>query len=195
MEFWYKAVERFGPYDGEKWTNYIAWSKLFHLAELISLDGILCPSVIDADFERDDAYLVWEDYISDLYTSLYYLQEKLATVKPSSYRILSVVKEPLEVCEKMQQANWRFIGYDLIEIGGDVSALTDCGGFDETFLPTDLNEYGLIQTHEKAYRIKEALFRNNPMEDHADCCVWAIWDVGSEASSVIAYSKVNVSSN
>lgn len=180
MEFRYKAVEKFGPYDGEKWTKYIEWSKLFHLVELISLDGILCPSVIDADFEKDDKYLVWEDFVSDQYTSLEYLKEKIAEVKPSSYRILSVVKEPTELCEKIQLAGFRFIGYDLIETGGDVSALTDCGGFDETFLPVDLNEYGLIQTHEKAYEIKEELFKNNPIEDHADCYVWAIWSNDSE---------------
>jgi hypothetical protein len=180
MEFWYKAVEKFGPYDGDKWTKYIEWSKLFHLVELISLDGILCPSAIDADFEKDADYLVWEDYVSDVYVSLEYLKEKVAEVKPPSYRILSIVKEPSEICEKIQLANFRFVGYDLIETGGDVSALTNCGGFNETFLPLDLNEYGLIQTYEKAYNIKEKLFENNPIEDHADCYVWAIWSIDSE---------------
>ena len=29
------------------------------------------------------------------------------------------------------------VGYDLIEKGGNISALTNCGGFDESFLPKD----------------------------------------------------------
>jgi hypothetical protein len=177
MEFRYKAVERFGPHDGDKWTNYIKWSKLFHLKELISLDGMLCPSIIDADFDKDTDYLIWEDYTSDQYISLEYLKNKVAEVNPTSYRLLSVVKEPPEICEKVQLNNFDFVGYDLIETEGDVSALTNCGGFDETFSPSDLNKYGLIQTHQEAYKIKEALLKNNPNEHHADCYVWAIWSM------------------
>jgi hypothetical protein len=51
----------------------------------------------------------------------------------------------------------------------------NCGGFDETFKPTDLNQFGLIDSFEKAYNIRDRLFKNNPGEHHADCNVFALW--------------------
>ncbi len=43
---WYIAVEPFDPRFGETWTNYVAWSGLTQLVEVVSLDGSLCPPVI-----------------------------------------------------------------------------------------------------------------------------------------------------
>ena len=53
--------------------------------------------------------------------------------------------------------------------------MTNCGGFDETFLPTDLNNVGLIEDYEKAFDIKKKLFENNPDEEHADTQFIAVW--------------------
>lgn len=55
------------------------------------------------------------------------------------------------------------------------SALTNCGGFNETFLPNDLNNFGLLDEYQKAYDIKKRLLENNPEEHHADTNVIAIW--------------------
>ena len=175
MEFRYKAVEKFGPYNGETWANYTEWSKLFHLEEVISMDPLLCPSVTDYDYEKDSEYIIWEDDGPNGYNSLQYLKEKIIEANPTDYRVLAVVKEPFNECEKVQLPNFNFVGYDLIETQGYISALTNCGGFDETFLPADLNKYGLIQTYQKAYTIKEELLKNNPNQEHAECYVWAIW--------------------
>ena len=38
-------AEKFGPERGEVWADYVAWARLPQLRELVSLDGILCPSV------------------------------------------------------------------------------------------------------------------------------------------------------
>jgi hypothetical protein len=53
--------------------------------------------------------------------------------------------------------------------------LTNCGGFDETFLPEDLNSYGLISDYEEAISIQKNLLLNNPLEDHADCALFEVW--------------------
>ncbi len=45
----YSAVKRFDPACGESWTNFIEWCGLTQLREVISLDSILCPSVIVID--------------------------------------------------------------------------------------------------------------------------------------------------
>ena len=67
------------------------------------------------------------------------------------------------------------IGYDLIEVEGNVSALTNCGGFDESFLPQDLNEYGLFSEWGKARKVQADLRINNPEEHHVNCYLYEIW--------------------
>jgi hypothetical protein len=51
----------------------------------------------------------------------------------------------------------------------------NCGGFDETFLPADLNHFGLIDDYEKAFDEKRGLLQNNPGHRHADTNVIAVW--------------------
>jgi hypothetical protein len=46
MTPWFIAVEKFGPADGDAWTKYVEWSGLSQLDELISLDTILCPTLL-----------------------------------------------------------------------------------------------------------------------------------------------------
>jgi hypothetical protein len=49
-------------------------------------------------------------------------------------------------CESYHLDNFTFIGYDLLDKDNTISALSNCGGFDETFSPLDLNEFGLLST-------------------------------------------------
>jgi hypothetical protein len=184
MKVYYTATSKFSPatqrtYQGQdmNWPGYLAWSKLRHLKEVITLDSILGPQVVERDNQLDADFLVWEDFTPDLYTSLDYLLSKLQDNDPLSYNLLAVTKEPTLPCETIPIAGFDFIGYDLVDVHGDISALTNCGGFDNTFLPRDLNEYGLISTYKKAYTIKEGLIKNNPDEPHATCYVWAIWRI------------------
>jgi len=132
MTFLYTArrtYDRTYNEDGMSWDKYIEWSKLTHLTELVSLDGML----------------------------------------------LTVVLEPEKECSKININEYEFIGYDLLDQDFGISALTNCGGFDETFLPADLNDKGLVEGLEKAYNIKKRLFENNPYEHHADTNVIAVW--------------------
>jgi len=46
MQPWFIATRTFGPEKGEAWRMYIEWSGLKQLDELVSLDAILCPSVL-----------------------------------------------------------------------------------------------------------------------------------------------------
>ncbi len=66
------------------------------------------------------------------------------------------------------------MGYDLLDFDFYISALTNCGGFEETFSSSDINDKGLIDDFEKAYDIKKRLLENNQVEFHADTNVIAI---------------------
>jgi len=173
---WYTATDTYDPdYKTESWDNYLKWSKLAHLSELVSLDGTLNGLVFEPDFDSEDD---WKHIITDGYSivqffnSIEYVLEKTKGLK--YFNLLAVVKEPKRKLSNLYD-EFDFIGYDLIETGGNVSALTNCGGFDESFLPEDLNKFGLVTEWKKAKRIQSDLKINNPEEHHADCFLYEVW--------------------
>ncbi|SFB33363.1 hypothetical protein [Algoriphagus aquimarinus] len=176
-EIWYTARETYdSDYEVEfSWKKYIKWSKLTHLSELVSLDGILNGLAFEPDFDsaEDWKYIVTEEQmITQFFNSLDYVVEKTKDLE--YFNLLAVVREPNEAKSKLD-SEFDFIGYDLIETDGDVSALTNCGGFDESFLPKDLNEFGLLTEWAKAKKIQTDLRINNPEEHHADCYLFEVW--------------------
>jgi hypothetical protein len=49
---WFIATEPFGPWSGDAWSSYVAWSGLSQLRELVSLDETLCPTALPDIAER-----------------------------------------------------------------------------------------------------------------------------------------------
>ncbi len=174
-EVWYTAVEQYGPHtkDGVSWNNYIQLPKLFQLKEVVSLDSMLCPSLLRNDEDIDWSKVVSEDRMLNMFTDLEYLRSKVK--EHNEYNILAVVKEPDNTDRGEQLKGFEFIGYDLVDRDMIASALTNCGGFNETFKPDELNQYGLLDSRKNAYDVRARLAINNPSEDHADCWVFEIW--------------------
>ena len=179
MIFWYAARATFDSLsqDGEfSWDEFISWSKLNQLKELVSVDFSLNEDLVKTNLTNEDDWnfiIVDEYYYTGFYTTAEYVLKNIN--KCDRFNFLTVVKEPNEKCEKIQMKDFEFIGYDLLDYAYEISALTNCGGFDETFLSEELNECGLISEFEKVYDIKKRLIENNPEEHHADCNVIAIW--------------------
>lgn len=40
--------------DGMSWATYIEWSRLSHLEELVSLDGMLNEVLVEPDYDNED---------------------------------------------------------------------------------------------------------------------------------------------
>lgn len=178
MLFWYTARDIYSPSfkDGIGWAKYIEWSRLTHLKELVSLDSMLCGLSFQADYEKEEIYkyaIIDDGYTTDLFNSIDYVLQCVGN--KSNFNLLAVVKEPNEDCKKFQLPEFDFLGYDLIDKEYQISALTNCGGFDETFSPKDLNEIGLVDEYAKAFDIRRLLVKNNPEEHHADCNVFGLW--------------------
>jgi hypothetical protein len=179
MDYLYTATETYAPdYDegGFSWAKFIEFSKLAHLTELVSLDTMLNGSIVEQDNENPEDWkfsVVDNLYVTGLFNSLNYVVEKVKGKE--RFNLLTVVKEPDHKCEEIEIPDFEFVGYELLDKDYSTSALSNCGGFDETFQPSDLNQYGLINTFEMAYNIRERLFANNPDEHHADCYVLAVW--------------------
>ncbi|MEI7685244.1 MAG: hypothetical protein WCL32_09470 [Planctomycetota bacterium] len=173
----YSAVQRFDPICGDAWNKFIDWSGLTQLREVISLDGILCPSIFQELAPEDWEHNVQEDFKTQLFRDLDYVLNK--AVGNNRVNVLALKQEPTPA-ELFEFADPRFVfrGFDMIECdGGNISALVNCGGFPKAFSTTDLSEYGLLGDHAKALKVQKLLQAEYPDEQHADCDLWAIWQM------------------
>lgn len=167
MNIGFVAVKTFIPSQ-----SYIGWSKLNQIKEIITIDCALCPRILQ--YREDDyRYMTWmEDYW--VYNDLSWFLKKVEAIPDK--QILAVVREPKVDCKKIfNDLRFRFYGYDLIEDQTDISALTNCGGFDKAFHKADISKYGLIENFDRAKEVQLKLKEEYPYEDHADCALWGIW--------------------
>jgi len=72
-------------------------------------------------------------------------------------------------------ADFRFLGYDLVDRESSISALTNCGGFPDAFANSELSNAGLLTDLRRAVEVQRTLRALHPEERHADCHVWAIF--------------------
>ncbi|WZO98729.1 hypothetical protein EP7_000317 [Isosphaeraceae bacterium EP7] len=176
MRVIYRVTERFDPSCGESWANYIAWSGLTQLREVVSLDGMLCPRVFGDLTDDDWDHNVQEDYKTDMFHDLDYVLGKLAGDDRSN--VLALMQNPTaDEVGSFLDPRFVFRGFDLMDLTMGISALSNCGGFDRAFAPTDLSDCGLILVHAKALNVQTRLRAEYPDEFHADCDVWAIWQM------------------
>ena len=87
-------------------------------------------------------------------------------------RVCCVLDKIPPVTEKVD--SFDFCGYDLVD-EFEISALTNCGGFDNAFTYKDLNSFGLIPNYQLAKKLQADLENKYPDEEHADCLLFAIW--------------------
>lgn len=162
--------------DGMSWEKYIEWAGLPHLTELVSLDGMLNEVLVEPDHNSEDDWKhihTFNIYETGFFTTPDFVLKKM--VPADKFNLLAVVIEPVEDCKNLAIDGYEFVGYELLDQEFGNSALSNCGGFEETFSSTDLNDKGLIDDFRKAYDIKKRLLENNPEEHHADTNVIAVW--------------------
>jgi hypothetical protein len=168
------ATKRFDPSDGQKWRDYCHWAKIPGLLEVVSLDVLLCPHLINEFLDEDWKHMVCEDFRLDYFHHLDYLRQRVKSV--SHKNILGLYRNPeLPVEQFPAPEDFMFCGYDLIEDQTQISALTNCGGFPDVFGNEELNQFGLIQGFDRACEIRRLLAERHPEEPHAKCEMYAIW--------------------
>lgn len=166
--------ERFGAGDGERWIRYVTWARLPQLRELVSLDGLLCPRVVELDCDEDWEHNMHEDFLCNLFWDLDYVRRKIPTGLPC--QLLAAARNPAEDPKDwVVPTGFVFVGHDLIDRQTSISALTNCGGFDDVFRPEELSELGLIPQWPRACEIQRQLAKSHPGEPHAQCDVWSVW--------------------
>jgi hypothetical protein len=170
----YIATETFTPRDGEAWTKYIAWSGLSQLDEIVSLDSMLCRTLLPETRDEYWPHIVNEDFMLDYFVDLEFL---LANLPDTAERNLLCVyrNPPNEPSSPRGPVSFEFLGYDLVDVMGGVSALTNCGGFPDVFDNGELSSKGLLTSHARAFEVQSQLRAKHPDEPHANCHLWAIF--------------------
>ncbi|MFD9900827.1 hypothetical protein [Mesorhizobium sp. NPDC059025] len=169
----YTAMEKFDPSNGAVWHNYIEWSGLPQLTEVVGLDGMLNEIVLA---EVKDIYwekIVNEDFMLHFFTDPDFMLTQIDDVR--NLNIIGTIKAPTEDVSSFAWDGFTFCGYELLDQDHDISALTNCGGFPDVFRNDELSSQGLILDFERATQIQHDLKRLHPEEHHADCNIWAIF--------------------
>ena len=145
---------------------------------------MLCPTVPEELIAADWDHNVHADYQTSYFRSLSYLLTRVTG--EASLNILAVLQSPsAQDLEAVDIPGFDFAGFDLLDVCGDVSALTNCGGFDQVFAKAEVSDLGLLRDLGRAYEIQRGLRTAYPAEHHAQCQVWAIWRLGDPAPTAL----------
>jgi hypothetical protein len=171
---WYIATARFDPTSNPSgWASYVATTGLHHLNEVVTLDGLLCPPILQDVKPNYWPHIVNEDFMLQFFTDLEFLLAEIARVPARN--VLCVYRNPEAHPHPPSEQFLEFVGYDLVDVYGSNSALTNCGGFPKAFLDSELTPQGLLPKRERAFEVQHALRREYKDERHADCHVWAVY--------------------
>lgn len=172
MQPWFIATETFTSRDAEAWEKYVSWSHLCHLDEVVSLDPMLCPTVLPEIKDEYWPHIVNEDFMLNFFIDLDFLRHELSAA--GVYNLLCVYRNPDHPPPYSMPKGFEFLGYDLVDIEGSASALTNCGGFPDVFDNRELSPKGLLTSYTRAVQVQCELRTKHPDEHHADCHLWAV---------------------
>jgi hypothetical protein len=166
------AHQRFGPWCGERWADYIQWSGFQHLRELVSTDHMLCPAVLDELIDADWDYNIHADFKTYFFHDVEYLKRRI-TFDPARHNILSLIERPSS--PTVADHNFEFCGYDILDSFDSVSVLTNCGAFPDVFDASEVNQYGLLDDFSRSLEIAAQLRKAEPDDPHCgNCRVWSL---------------------
>ena len=176
MPHWlFTARQRFIPSQATSWHSYIKFSGFTHITEVVTLDGILCPDLIENITDEDWAHNVQADYRLTWFTDLTYLRQRIDW-RIGQDQLLAILEQPTRVYEV--PFNFEFCGFDILDDNDGNSVLTNCGQFPEQdagFTPSDVNQFGLLSDLEHANTVAAKLRSLFPDEPHCrNCRVWQI---------------------
>ena len=168
---WFIATERFTPED-KSWAKYIEWSGLTQLKEVITLDTALCPTVLPEIKDEYWPHIVNENFLTRFFLDFDFLSRQVQGIAKKN--VLCVFRNPAKLPPVPSAENFQFLGYDLLD-DTSTSALTNCGGFPDTFANSELSEFGLLTEFDRAREVQARLRLLHPKDPHANCDLWAIF--------------------
>jgi hypothetical protein len=76
---WFIATGSFSSGNTQAWEKYIAWSGLGPLDEVVSLDPMLCPTVLPEIKNEYWPYIVNEDFMLNFFVDLEFLLKQISS--------------------------------------------------------------------------------------------------------------------
>jgi len=172
MQPFFIATETFTPRNSDAWSNYVAWSHLTQLTEVVSLDPLLCRTVLPDIQDEYWPHIVNENFMLHFFVDLDFLIQQLPTT--GEFNLLCVFRNPDRPPPYPLPSGFEFLGFDLVDVEGNASALSNCGGFPDIFDNGELSSKGLLTSYSRAIQVQSYLRDQHPEEHHADCHLWAI---------------------
>lgn len=171
---WYGAFLILDKRRGKFFEGYLNFAGLDQREEIITLDGMLCPSIFEIDDEGWN-YLHNNICISDLYSDAAYTSKRMEGRDDAN--LLAVVLEPqVNKSAKELIQNGKFIGYDIMDVDWGISILTNCG-CNKVMGSVGRNNYGLVDDFELTYSLRDENARVYEGESHSDGYVCEIWKI------------------
>jgi hypothetical protein len=172
MTAMFAACQKFDSRCGDSWSRYIEWSGFHHIQEIVSIDTMLCPSLIDTLIDDDWKFNIHADYRVYFFHNLEYLKRRIK-YESSRHNILALTEQPTSIVAP--PSGFTYCGYDIIDSFDSISVLTNCGTFSSIFSANDINQFGLVEDLDRATQIADSIREANPDDDHCcDCHVWGI---------------------
>lgn len=173
MPHWlFTARQRFLPSQVQGWQSYIQFSGFIHITEVVTLDNILCPDLIEDITDEDWSHNVQADYRLTWFTNLTYLRQRIDW-RLGQDQLLAMVEQP--TCVYDVPLNFEFCGFDILDDHDGNSVLTNCGRFPDIFRPSDVNALALLSDLEQANTVAAKIRMQFPNEPHCrNCQVWQI---------------------
>ncbi len=164
--------KRFTLSESSRWDGYRRFSGFCDIAELVTLDGMMCPDIVRPLRDADWQHNVHEDFRTTLFYNAEYLINR-QPIDSSSNQLLAVYECP-DGSEVIPEG-FTVCGYDIMDSEFGNSTLTNCGPIPATFAPQDVNRYGLVSDLSDALIIRDAMHKLQPDDPHlGDCKVWLV---------------------
>ncbi len=173
--YYYAAIERFDPDNGERWVGFTRWLGRTDLKRIITLDSTLCPAVVHPESADDWQYVAKEEFMIDFFSSLDFVLQRVSTRRPSV--VVAVTRDPAEeAINRFPHADFELAGFDVVDAQFTGSALFNPGRFPGTINVSKLSAgSGLIKSRDWAFKTRDSLRQHHPGREDARWHVWAIW--------------------
>jgi hypothetical protein len=172
--YYYTAIERFDPGNGERFAGFTRWLGRTDFKRIITLDSNLCPPVVHPESANDWQFVAKEEFMLDFFTSLDFVRQRVAGRRPSV--VLAVARDPsAEAVDSFPHPDFEFAGFDVVDTQFTASALLN-NRYPAVVNVSKLSpESGLLRSREWAFKVRNTLRQRHPDREDTRCYVWAVW--------------------
>lgn len=172
MSEWLYTIRERLTAQQQPFDDYRAFSGFHHIKELVTLDSMMCPDLVDELRTADWDHNVQEDFRTSLFRNADYLLTRQPLDAQKHQLIAGFESPPAQLDAPI---GFAICGHDIMDSYFGNSTLTNCGPIPEVFQPTEVNSFGLIDDRDRAFAIRDTMRALQPDDPHlGNCEVWLL---------------------